>query len=37
MGEGDFELWKKRRNLEDVFVSPVRMHVLHTSSLQHLD
>ena len=37
MGEGDFELWKKRRNLEDVFVSPVRMHVLHTGGLQHLD
>ena len=34
MREGIDEVWKKTRNLEDVFVVPVRMHVLHPGGLK---
>ena len=34
MREGIDEVWKKILNLEDVFVVPVRMHVLHLRGLK---
>ena len=32
--EGIDEVWKKILNLEDVFVVPVRMHILHPGGLK---